>query len=264
MVFSEDRGIRDRLIDALLYLVVVGGLTTALGLGASAAFAQSVQTYIPPQAIQYFPVIKQEVNTYLPRFEEPAYFGALFEHESCIHLKHPKCYNASSELRSAREQGVGFGQLTRTWKADGTPRFDTLQDLRNQYQSALKELTWETIKQRPDLQIRSTVLLSRNNYLRFADVKDPVVLMKFMDGAYNAGYGTINKRRVTCGLQKGCDPMQWEGHVGGLCLTGTKVLYANRTACDIVNHHVYDVTVTRLPKYIKAFRTLPQTRTPAP
>lgn len=68
------------------------------------------KTYIPPQAFEYIPTIKEEVNEIFPDFLYPFYFGALIEHESCISLTHKKCWNPSSKLQTKRELGIGFGQ----------------------------------------------------------------------------------------------------------------------------------------------------------
>lgn len=68
------------------------------------------KVYIPPQAYEYIPIIKQEIKDVFPDFPYPFYFGALIEHESCINLLHVKCWNPSSQLKTKRELGIGFGQ----------------------------------------------------------------------------------------------------------------------------------------------------------
>lgn len=213
------------------------------------AFAQDVKTYIPPQAFQYLPKYKVEIEAFLPDFPYEEYFPGLTEHESCPHLKHPKCWNSKSRLKSAREEGAGLGQLTRTWDKQGNLRFDTLNDLKRTYKNQLKELSWENVYDRPDLQIRAIILLTGQNYKRFLTVKDPFERVAFTDGSYNAGYGRINKRRIACDLQKDCDPEKWFGHTENINLTGKEALYGTRTAADILNHHVKDVLKTRMPKY---------------
>lgn len=216
--------------------------------------AQDVKTFIPEKAKQYLPLIYGDVNRLMPGFEYPYYFGSLIEHESCISLKHSRCWAPTSELKTSREQGVGLGQLTRTWKADGSVRFDKLTEMKNQYRAELKELSWLNIKQRPDLQIRAIILMTRDNYKALYQVKDPFERLKMADYAYNGGLGAVKKDRTHCGLQAGCDPQYWDGHVEIHSVKSRKVLYGKRSAFDITRHHVHDVTHTRLPKYRDYFK----------
>jgi membrane-bound lytic murein transglycosylase MltF len=110
-------------------------------------------------------------------------------------------------------------------------------------------MQWSTIYQRPDLQIRSMILLSRSNYRSLTTVKDPLERMYFSDLAYNAGLGRVYKDRRLCGLRKECDPGRWFGQVEMTCTASSKAIYGNRSACDISRHHVYDVIKINLPKY---------------
>ena len=122
------------------------------------ACALDVKTYIPPQAHQYLPLLNDELSIYYKDFylDQKHYFAGLIEHESCISLTHSKCWNPSAELRTAREQGVGVGQLTRAFNPDGSTRFDILSELKTKHSVALKELSWSNIKQRPDLHIEAS------------------------------------------------------------------------------------------------------------
>lgn len=216
------------------------------------ALAQSVKTYIPPQALQYFDTIKDEVSTYMPNYypNRVHYFPALIEHESCISLKHSRCWNPQSRLKSAREEGAGLGQITRAYTNDGRLRMDTLTSLRKSYSRELRELSWENIYQRSDLQIRAMILLSKENYdrLNIANI-DPIERIAFMDAAYNGGLGGVNNERRACGLAKGCNPDKWFDNVERYCLKSKKILYDTRNACDINRHHVRDVIYTRMNKY---------------
>jgi hypothetical protein len=207
------------------------------------------ETDVPPQALLYFPVIKQEQEQYFPELPKPAYFPALIEHESCISLKHKRCWNPASQLKSAREEGAGLGQITRTYNKDGSLRFDLIKELRNQYKNDLKEMSWSTIYQRPDLQIRSMILLSRSNYRALSTITDSMERLHFTDLAYNAGLGRVYKDRRLCGLRKNCESHKWFGHVELTCTASHKAIYGNRSACDISRHHVYDVIKVNLPKY---------------
>ena len=210
-------------------------------------------TYIPPQAFIYRSDVNKELVTYFPEIPHWNYIPALIEHESCITLKHSKCWNPTSTLNTSREYAVGFGQLTKAYKEDGTVRFDSLKDMRNKYRYELKELAWETLPTRPDLQIRTIVLMTRDNYKSLYDVPNKDNRLHMSDAAYNGGLrGLINERRA-CNLASGCDPMVWFDHVEKYCLKSKKVLYGSRNACDINRHHVRDVVLTRMPKYQKRY-----------
>lgn len=216
-------------------------------------YAQNVHTFIPEKAFKYFPVVAEEQKIYFKELTEPAYIPALIEHESCISLKHSKCWNPSSELRTSREIGLGLGQLTKAYKNDGSIRFDSLEGIRNQHLSELKELSWSNIALRPDLQIRAIMLMSRDNYIKLWRVTDPAERINFADAAYNGGLGGVSNERRECGLRKGCDPIKWFGNVALVCLKSVKPIYSGRSACDINRHHVEDVRLTRMPKYFPYF-----------
>ncbi len=211
--------------------------------------AQSVKTYIPEKAYTYLPTIYTELDRIIPGFPYPYYVPALIEHESCISLKSKRCFDPTSELLSKREQGVGFFQITRTFKEDGSTRFDILTDMKKRYQTQLKELSWVNIKRRPDLQIRSGILLINENYKSFYMIKDPFERTAMADSAHNGGRRDVNKSRVVCGLAKNCDPQKWFLNTEKYCVKSKKPLYAGRSACDINTHHPRDVMFNRMPKY---------------
>lgn len=207
------------------------------------------KTYIPPQAFTFKEIIKDELDKHFPTIPEYNYVPALFEHESCISLRHSRCWNSTSELRSKREQGLGIGQATRAFREDGTVRFDIIKDMRDRYKQELREANWDTFKHRPDLQVRLTVLLLRDNWRGLYAVQDPMARLHMTDAAYNGGIGWIQRERRACGLAKGCDPGIWFGNVENYCLRSKKAIYGNRSPCDIAKHHPYDVFNNRLPKY---------------
>jgi hypothetical protein len=181
-----------------------------------------------------------------------AYLASLIEHESCISLKHSKCWNSQSRLRSDREEGAGLGQITRAFKADGSIRFDALSELKYKYPKELSELSWQVVYTRPDLQIRALTLMMRDNYQTFDKyVLDKREAYAFADAAYNGGLGGVNHERRACKLTSWCDPNRWFDNVEKLCLKSKVALYGNRSACDINRHHVEDVINTRSDKYTK-------------
>lgn len=231
---------------ALIALAIVAyGI---MGLFGGAARAQDVRTYIPPQAELYRLTFKAEQATHWPDHPRVELLPALVEHESCIGLRHSRCWNPASRLKTQREEGAGFGQITRAWRADGSLRFDALAEMRSLH-PALREWSWTNVYQRPDLQLRAVVLKSRDNYQSLRVVRDPWHRLAFADAAYNGGLGGVQNERRACGLKTGCDPQQWFGHVEHTCLKSRTALYGQRSACDINRHHVHDVLLTRSPKY---------------
>lgn len=212
--------------------------------------AWDVNKDIPEQAMQYLPVLSTQVKDVMPGFHAPEYFGALVEHESgCPGIK-SMCWNPKARLKSAREEGAGLSQITRAYKEDGSLRFDALAETRKLDPRGLNELRWDTVYERPDLQLRVMVVMTRQNWNRVGKLtQDPNYQLKLTDLSYNAGFGRVLNDMRACSTTAGCDAQKWEGHVEQTCTASKKALYGNRSACDISRHHVTDVVNTRMPKY---------------
>lgn len=215
---------------------------------SGAAHAQDVRTFIPAAAEAHRATLATERARHWPDHPAPHVLPALIEHESCITLRHSRCWNPGSRLKSAREEGAGLGQITRAWHPDGRTRFDALAEMRDRH-PALRELSWANVYSRPDLQIRAVVLKSRDNFQALRAVADPWQRIAFADAAYNGGLGGVTKERRACQIKAGCDPQRWFGHVEHTCLKSRTPLYGGRSACDINRHHVADVLLVRAPKY---------------
>lgn len=226
---------------ALIALALV--LSALLGLFGRSAHAQPVH----PRAVALAPVLIAEIDRHWSEVPRREYVPALISHESCITYKHSRCWAPTSRLRSQREEGAGLGQLTRAWHQDGRLRFDALSDLRDRH-PALRELDWATIYSRPDLQVRSLVLMSRDNWTALRTVADPMERLAMADAAYNGGLGGVQRERRACQIASACDPQRWWNHVERHCLKSRMPLYGTRSACDINRHHVADVWA-RMPRY---------------
>lgn len=231
---------------ALIALAIVAyGLLALFG---SVARAQDVRTYIPPAAEEQRWAFQTEQRAHWPDHPRREVLPALVEHESCISLRHSRCWNPNSRLKTQREEGAGLGQLTRAWRPDGSLRFDALAEMKDRH-PALRPLDWSNIYQRADLQLRAVILKSRDDFTALRMVSDQQERLAFADAAYNGGMGGVQKERRACGLTPGCDPQKWFGHVENVCLKSRAPLYAGRSACDINRHHVVDVMQIRSPKY---------------
>lgn len=214
--------------------------------------AQNVKTYIPEQAKIYVPLLREQQIKYWNDHPMPNVLGSLVEHESCLSLTHKRCWNPKSQLKTQREIGSGFGQITKAFREDGSVRFDALQELKDKH-PVLREWNWDNVLIRPDLQLTGIVLKSKDDYKSLYMVKDPIVRLHFTDMAYNSGMGNVNKKRRTCGLMKDCNPQVYFNNVENICPVGAKVIYGNRTACMITQHHVDDVFNIRAEKYKQFF-----------
>lgn len=226
----------------------------SLALLPLASSAQDVKTFIPERAKLLLPTLKIEVEHIMPDAEFPWYFGALIEHESCLSLKHSRCWSPTSQLLTSKEQGLGLGQLTRTWNPDGSIRFDTLADMRREYRTELKDLSWDTLKDHPELQMRTMILMVRKDLKFFADAPEPMEQYRFADSSYNGGRNSVRKARTKCSLTNGCNPDVWDDNVELHLDKSRKPLYGTRSPYDINTHHVHDVTHTRMPKYKPYFK----------
>lgn len=160
---------------------------------------------IPPNAHKYLPVLAEQVAGYWPTAPYRSVFAAQVETESCISLRHPKCWTPYAELKTSREYGFGLGQIT------VTKSFDNFQAAKG-LDSSLKNWAWEN-RYNAEYQLRTLVLMDRNNYNVFKWASDSKERMAFSFAAYNGGVGGVLSDRAVCKATPGCDPTKWFGHV---------------------------------------------------
>lgn len=212
------------------------------------AHAYDVRTYVPAQAPTYLNMLKVEVDRAMPGHSEPSYFGGLVEQESCISLTHSKCWNPRSRLKTSREEGAGFGQITRAYR-NGHLRFDSLTDNKRVI-AGLADLSWGNVYARPDLQLRLMVGMVKQCDVRLRQVvANDAARYQMCDAAYNGGVGGVLNERRACAMSRNCDPQKWFGNVEAHCLKSRRVLYGQRSACDINREHVRSTFMLRRNKY---------------
>lgn len=227
-------------------LVFLGVCLVIYGLlGLFGGMAQAAT--VPKAAHQYLPTLSVEIDRQWPNVPSREYFGGLIDHESaCPRVS--QCWQPTARLKSQREEGAGFPQLTRAWTTSGALRFDALTELADRH-PALRELNWNNVYQRPDLQLRAIVLKVRGDFSALAPVVDRMERMRFADAAYNGGLGGVNRERRECGLKAGCNPQKWNGHVELIRVKSQQPIYGTRSPWDINRHHVRDVIDVRAPRY---------------
>lgn len=168
----------------------------------------------PAAAVPVLPLLKAEQMAWWPDHPLPSALGGQVEQESCPSLKHWMCWNPRAQLKTSREQGVGLGQITRTWRADGTTRFDSLAEMKSQNPRALQAWSWnDQSLYDPKLQLRALLLMDLRNWKALTDVPDKNERLAMALVAYNGGLGGLNQDRVACAATPGCDRTKWWGHV---------------------------------------------------
>jgi membrane-bound metal-dependent hydrolase YbcI (DUF457 family) len=217
-------------------------------LGLLMAFAGQAhgETLELQRARAYLPMLEREVDrTWAAHPDRTILAGQISNETACPRQR--SCWLPSAELRSAREQGVGFGQFTRTFRADGSTRFDALTEIVQRH-PALNGLSWNTITSRPDLQLRAFVLKALDDNRTFVAVTDPHERMLFGLVSHNRGAGGVQNERMACKLAPGCDPGRWFGNVELHCTASRVALYGNRSACDISRAYPKDI-IQRAQRY---------------
>jgi hypothetical protein len=216
---------------------------------AAPAYAQDAREFVPPGARTYAPVLVEEQMVNWPTMPQPWTLGGLVEQESCITLKHSKCWNPRAELKTSREYGFGFGQVTVAYRANGAVRFDKFNELRSQY-SSLRDWTWEG-RYEPRYQLRAIVLMTLELWRKIPPAYSVEDHLAFTLSSYNGGVAALLQDRRLCSNTPGCDPGRWFGNVERTSLKSKvpQPQYGGKSWFDINRGHVRNVMLVRRAKY---------------
>lgn len=203
---------------------------------------------IPKLALVFLPLLLQVQIAVWPDAPMPSFLAAQIEQESCISLAHPKCWNPKAELKTAREYGFGFGQITKAYRADGSVRFDKFVELKNRHAS-LRSWSWDD-RFDPGMQMTALVEMDKAIYKR-VDAASPLDRLAMTLSAYNGGETGLIQDRSMCRLTPGCDPDRWFGHVERTS-TKSRVKWQGygKSAFEINREYPKNVLDIRRPKYI--------------
>lgn len=166
---------------------------------------------VPDGAKQYLPMLVTAQQQIWPDAPIPSFLAAQIEKESCITLKHSKCWNPRAELKTKRENGIGLGQFTRAYRADGSIRFDKISELAAKHAS-LRGWSWER-RYDPHFQLLAIVEMDKGIYGRQRSAATTIDRLSFTLSAYNGGEGGLLQDRRLCANTAGCDQSRWAGHV---------------------------------------------------
>lgn len=173
--------------------------------------SKPVTPFIPPSAYIVAPKLRTTIESKWPALKYPHFIAGQIEQETCISLKHSKCFTSRAELKTSREWGVGFGQFTVAYSATGKVRFDALAEVRAMDKDLVNYTTANRYDER--LGLIAIVVRDKNDFLRVRGAKTELDQFAFMFSGYNGGAGSVLKDRVLCKSTIGCDSAQWFGHV---------------------------------------------------
>ena len=203
----------------------------------------------PARALPLLPMLIEQQQVYWPSMPHPEALGAQVEQETCPSLTSRQCWSPTAELRTSREQGVGLGQLTRAFRADGSTRFDALAEIRQSFPVDLAGLSWEN-RYDPTLQLRALVLKDLQNYRQITGTSQTYERMAMTMAAYNGGMGGLASDRRACAGTEGCDPGVWFGHVERTSLKAKSAVPGYGKSFFAINReYVANVMRVRIKRY---------------
>lgn len=167
---------------------------------------------IPPNAYLYLPILERVINSTWSDAPYRSSFAGQIEQETCISLKHSKCWSPFAELKTSREYGFGLGQITIVWDSSGRERFNNFINIKK-IDYRLENWTWED-RYNPRYQMMALVSYDKYlyNLIKFP-VYDEFEKMAFTLSAYNGGLGGVIKDRQLCEVTENCDPTKWFDNV---------------------------------------------------
>jgi hypothetical protein len=214
----------------------------------SSAYASplGVSSAIPAAAHRYLPVITAEAKAHWSpqtgRSAPLATIAGLVDHETAC-PRVATCFRPEATYKTAREEGVGFGMMTRAFTANGKLRFDALGELKALHPTALREANWGRNKFNPELQARALVLKVSDNYATAARLTPfPEERLTFAVVMHNRGTQGVANEIAACAMTRGCDRTRWTNNVERTCTASRQIIPGTgRSACDISRAYAPDV-----------------------
>lgn len=204
---------------------------------------------LPALAQVYLGLLISTQQHYWADAPAPWMMAAQIEKETCITLRHSKCWSPYAELKTSRENGIGFGQATRAYNADGSIRFDKISELVAAHPDALKGWSWGT-RYNAEYQMRGLVMMDKSGHHRYRLLADtPMDLWRFTLSGYNGGDGHVLKDIKACHSAPGCNSRIWYGNVENHSIKSRKPWQGyGQSAFDINRGYVKRIE-TRAPAY---------------
>lgn len=198
---------------------------------------------LPASALQYLPVLREEIEAHWPNVFRRSYFGGQVEQETCPSLRSKKCWSPTAELKTDREYGFGLGQIT------VTAAFNNFEEARKLHPS-LANWEWNN-RYNAQYQLRAMVLKDKFNHGKFSWATDPRERMAFTFASYNGGIGGVLSDRRVCATVDSCDNNRWFGHVEKTSRKAKVALAGyGKSFFEINREYVTNVMTVRHQKYV--------------
>ena len=215
---------------------------------------QAAQPVVPPQrALDLMPVVVSAIDTYWPDLPQRSFIPAQIEQETCISLKHSKCWSTKAQLKTDREYGFGLGQFTVAYNKDGTVRFNAWEDVKRLHKD-LKKWEWAD-RLNPTLTIKAIVIKNSVTWRKAVfPTADKFNRLAFVASEYNGG--STKKDRLLCAKTAKCDSTRWFHEPDKLALedVSTKSKVASKgygqSFFKINREYVVNVLKVRNKKYV--------------
>lgn len=231
-------------------------LSLVYAFGVMSCAASPAYAGVPSGANALLPLLVAQQRSIWPDAPEPWFLAGQIEQESCISLSHSKCWNPRAELKTSRENGIGLGQFTRAYRADGSIRFDKIAELSAAYPS-LRGWGWEN-RYDGQYQLIALVEIDRAIYRRQRDAATVMDRLAFTLSAYNGGEGGLLQDRRLCANTAGCNPAIWHGHVASNSLKSRRPAPGyKKSFFDINREYVSNILEIRGKKYAPYFQGSP-------
>jgi len=209
--------------------VKISALTTALMLFGAIALAGLTE-----RALTNLPVLEREIGEHWPKMPMRGIAAAQIEQESA--------WNTKAQLKTSREWGRGLGQLTIT------PQFNAYLEVVKR--AELKDWNWQKDPFNVRYQITYLVLQDRANFSAVnAMFDDDVCRWAGALVAYNAGMGTVLKRRSQALASKSVDAKHWFGGLDSVRVPIESKLLYGRNLGEMRNDYPRLIIKVRSGKY---------------
>lgn len=212
-----------------------------------AAHAQGV---VPPGALKYAPVLASKQAALWPEAPAPWTIAGMVEQETGPCPRGRQCWNPGAELKTKREYGFGLGQVTISYRADGSERFNEFNELRRKYAS-LRDWAWAN-RYDPGRQLSAIVEMTHALWKQVPPSASEDDHWAFDLVSYNGGLGGLLQDRRYCANSSGCDPTRWFGHIETHSLKSRTAFgrgYGGQSPYSITRSYVRNVLTKFRAKY---------------